>query len=126
MSASGIPQRGGEGNRNDRDRVLEHCGKSADLVDAPLNVHGKTLVPKVGQRAVKHQASRGHGKVTQEIAKVVTQLIETPPPSTLMMAGHLLADDGKTAGMAWSDRKTTFLPPPPTDSSSFFLEGLYV
>ena len=48
---------------------------------------------------MKHQASRGHGKIIQEIAEVVTQLIETPP-STLMMAGHLLADDGKTAGMA--------------------------
>jgi hypothetical protein len=34
-----------------------------------------------------------------------------PPPSTLMMAGHLEADDGRTAGMAWSDKMTTFLPP---------------
>jgi len=27
------------------------------------------------------------------------------------MAGHLEADDGRTAGMAWSDKMTTFLPP---------------
>jgi hypothetical protein len=33
------------------------------------------------------------------------------PPSILMMAGHLDSDDGRTAGMAWSDRTMTFLPP---------------
>ncbi len=36
------------------------------------------------------------------------------PPSTLMMAGHLDSEDGKTAGMAWSDRTMTLRPPPPT------------
>jgi hypothetical protein len=34
------------------------------------------------------------------------------PPSILMMAGHRDSDEGRTAGMAWSDRTMTFLPPP--------------
>jgi hypothetical protein len=29
-----------------------------------------------------------------------------------MMAGHLDSDDGRTAGMDWSDRTTTLRPPP--------------
>ena len=34
------------------------------------------------------------------------------PPSILMMAGHLDSDEGRTAGMAWSDRTMILRPPP--------------
>jgi hypothetical protein len=41
------PAEGGRGNRDARDRALEHRGEPADLVRAALNVLDQTLIPQI-------------------------------------------------------------------------------
>jgi hypothetical protein len=52
---------------------------------------------------MQHNASRQKGEVPQD----VTAHLGTPP-STRMIAGHLDSDNGKTAGMDWSDKDNDF------------------
>jgi hypothetical protein len=49
--------------------VLEHGRESPNLIEAPLNVLSQAFISQIGQRAVQHDATRGHGIVTQKIAK---------------------------------------------------------
>jgi hypothetical protein len=120
VSASGIPHRGGGGcNGNDSDSVFKHRGESAHLIDATLHVLNQPFLPKVGHGAMQHDASRREGEIAQNVAEVVANFVQRPP-STLMMAGHLDAEDGMTAGMAWSDRTMTLRPPLPLVEIPFF------
>ena len=99
--------------------MLEHGSESPDLIEAPLNVLSQAFISQIGEGAMQHNATRGHGIVTQEIAESVAKFIQVPP---------LNPNYGGTPGLRrWQDswhgligQDDDFTPPLPLIDVPFF------